>query len=56
MICKTCKYFEKTGDVGKCHRFPPESDHNGNRTVDMQPIVREDDWCGEHDGRTEKKS
>ena len=54
MNCKTCKYYEQYGvsamntGVGKCRRFPPVSDNQGDATVDEPPVVREDGWCGEH--------
>lgn len=45
--CEECDHFESIGDVGKCHRFPPEIDGKGQNSVDEFPIVRKDYWCGE---------
>jgi len=48
--CKTCRVYEPFEDSnsGKCRRFPPVPDNKGDATVDEFPVVKEDDWCGEH--------
>ncbi len=49
--CKTCYFYEPVtvkDNVGPCKRFPPTQDGAGINTVDVQPTVRPDDWCGEY--------
>lgn len=52
--CKTCEFFESIGNVGNCHRFPPNQDGQGLVTVDEQPVVKETGWCGEHKRKDKK--
>ncbi len=49
MKCEKCKFFEPIGDGnnGYCHRFPPENDGRGSKTIDEFPFVRKGEWCGE---------
>lgn len=56
--CDTCVFFEpgRNGFTGRCKRNPPshvvDPNNHGERLSDkvrsMWPIVRADEWCGEH--------
>jgi hypothetical protein len=51
--CKNCVFFHPFIGIprhGKCKRYPPtvyacDEDFSTNTT---QPMVDDDDWCGEH--------
>jgi hypothetical protein len=54
--CGNCR-FQQRGD--ECHRFPPigrlnVSDREGGWQVPEWPIVKDYDWCGEHQPLTSK--
>ena len=55
MICINCEYYQPLGNAGHCHRFPPNQDGKGTSTIDEFPMVKEDDWCGEHKKKGKKK-
>lgn len=44
--CVYCKPYDKK--IGRCRRYPPTQDHKGIRSIDKQPTVSLDGWCGEH--------
>ena len=46
--CKDCKFANVLGKVVECHRFPPNSDGQGENSKDSPPIVDIDGWCGEY--------
>jgi hypothetical protein len=48
--CGKCCYGEPVSERVKCHRFPPVGDGKAAKSVDVQPIMRKDDWCGEYKG------
>lgn len=56
MKCGNCEFYEGIGDAnnGYCHRFPPENDGKGTKTIDEFPFVREGNWCGEHKRKGKK--
>lgn len=50
--CGKCKYWvahEKDGNLGDCHRFPPQLVASGdyNEVTSQFPFMLIDDWCGE---------
>ena len=50
-LCKTCKFFAKSGSKGYCHRYPPQAiivDEQGqSSTLYRIPEVHEAGYCGE---------
>lgn len=46
--CKECYYFEHgNAGRGKCRRYPPPTCDDDRSTIDEQPNVSTEDWCGE---------
>lgn len=44
--CETCRFFLNNGIlVSRCRRYPPWIECEDQTSW---PIVRRDDWCGEH--------
>ncbi len=51
MTCKTCKYYDqlfKEVEEGKCKRYPPLMVNTKDQSFYSQPVVADDDTCGEH--------
>jgi hypothetical protein len=54
LCCVNCEFgkdYHKEG-VLRCKRFPPTGPGIENDYHDKQPLVKEDDWCGEHKIKT----
>lgn len=55
--CKTCYFFERIVDryeeqYGRCLRNPPQFVEPSALNGDW-PVIKEDQWCGEHDQHTD---
>jgi hypothetical protein len=46
--CEICLFSQPNNDKIECHRYPPTCDGNGVNSVDIQPLVEPDNWCGEY--------
>jgi hypothetical protein len=52
--CESCVWWEvvegeiEDGEFGMCRRFPPQIAEPGVLNG-VWPVVRREDWCGEHD-------
>ena len=50
-LCKTCKFFSRSGSKGYCHRYPPQAcivEEQGQPTTLYRiPEVHEAGYCGE---------
>lgn len=53
--CETCPFFKKLDPdaaIGLCKRFPPHKERYGTRVFYVSVEVDDDDFCGEHPGRS----
>lgn len=47
-ICKYCRHSDfQYPEGGICHRYPPTVFTDEDSYACVQPIISEDDWCGE---------
>ena len=51
--CGGCRFYDE--ERGRCHRFPPQSEHGLIDNWWTFPYVRPSDWCGEWQKKQEKK-
>lgn len=53
-ICTNCVFFSparvrnNANPRGQCRRHAPLLDFQGDHPQTLWPMVREDQWCGEH--------